>query len=108
MEVVKEYEYLKNGNKICIRRKYKIKGVRDLKRDELDEYIKNNSDQIQNSKNLKDILANYNSSHENKISYSMLYQKYKTVFGPRKIKNPDNEESIKNPDTINNEYLTSL
>jgi hypothetical protein len=84
MEIQKEYEYLKDGRKVVIRRKYKINGVRDAKRDELDTYFKNNTEAIRNSKKLKDALTAYNDSHNNKISYSMFYQKYKSIFGLRK------------------------
>ena len=32
MEIEKEYNYLKDGKKVCIRRKYKINGVRAVKK----------------------------------------------------------------------------
>ena len=81
--VQKEYNYLRNGRKVVIRRQYKVNGMRNLKNEELDEYFKNNIEHIQNSK-LNDVLDEYNDSHENQISYSLLYQKYKTLFGYRK------------------------
>lgn len=93
MEIQKEYNYLKDGKKVCIRRKYKINGVRSAKRNELDEYFKNNTETIKNSKILKDLLDEYNDEHEHKISYSMFYQKYKTIFGLRNAHNNDNNNN---------------
>ena len=84
MEVRKEYEYMKDGKKVCIRRTYIVKGVRSTKKSELDEYFKNNAEIIKSSKNLNNILSDYNDNHDIKISFSMLYQKYKGVFGTRK------------------------
>ena len=96
MNVEKEYEYMKGNNKVCVKRKYKIKGIYELKKNELDEYFKNNAETIKSSKNLNGILADYNSKHENTISFSMLYQKYKAVFGTRKSqkKQPIEEDLI--------------
>ena len=84
MEVKKEYEYIKNGKKVCIRRTYTVKGVRSIKQNELDEYFKNNAEIIKSSKNLNNVLSDYNDNHDIKISFSMLYQKYKGVLGTRK------------------------
>lgn len=92
MEIEKEYNYLKDGKKVCIRRKYKINGVRAVKKNELDEYFKNNSETIKNSKILKDVLDAYNDEHDNKISYSMFYQKYKAIFGLRNTHNNQSNE----------------
>ncbi len=81
MEVCKEYKYVKNGKVIRIKRKYEVKGVRSIKQSELEEYFKNNADDIRTNKKLVEVLADYNNTHENKISYSMLYTKYKSLFG---------------------------
>ena len=87
MEVFKEYEYVKNGKTIRIKRKYEVKGTRAIKQKELNEYFKNNADEIRSGKKLKEVLADYNNTHENKISYSMLYTKYKSLFGSLKKHN---------------------
>ena len=111
MEVVKEYEYERDGRKVCIRRAYNVKGTKHAKQCELDEYFKNNAETIKSCKKLNTILEDYNSKHNNKISFSMLYQKYKTVFGNRKThsRTSFSEESdtnsevsicIDNPNTI--------
>ena len=111
MEVVKEYEYERDGRNVCIRRAYNVKGTKHAKQCELDEYFKNNAETIKSCKKLNTILEDYNSKHNNKISFSMLYQKYKTVFGNRKTQSRSSfsEESdsnsevstcIDNPNTI--------
>ena len=81
--ITREYEYLRNGKKVIIRRQYSINGTRNLKNEELDEYFKNNIDFIKNT-NLNNVLEEYNKNHDNKISYSLLYQKFKKLFGYRK------------------------
>ena len=86
MEVVKQYNYEKDGKTVVIKRSYTVKGTKGKKINELDEYFTKNADSIKNSKKLKDVLDVYNSKHDNKISFSMLYQKYKTVFGNRRCK----------------------
>ena len=84
MEVIKEYNYEKNGKNVCIKRSYTIKGTKGKKISDLDAYFTKNADTIKSSKKLRDVLASYNDEHEDKISFSMLYQKYKTVFGSRR------------------------
>ena len=98
MEVVKEYNYEKDGKTVCIKRSYTVKGTKGKKINELDEYFTKNADSIKASKKLKDVLETYNNEHENKISFSMLYQKYKTMFGNRRckaVKSSENEEEEK-------------
>ena len=84
MEVVKEYNYKINGRNVCIKRNYTVKGIRSKKINELDEYFKNNYEAVKESKKLKDVFESYNNAHDDKISFSMLYQKYISVFGRRK------------------------
>ena len=98
MEVEKVYNYLKDGKKVSIRRRYTKTGIRNIKRNELDEYFKNNADVIKESKTLDKILETYNNEHDNKISYSMFYNEYKTIFGFRKNHNKQkqNEEEEHN------------
>ena len=102
MEVVKEYEYERDGRKVCIRRAYNVKGTKHTKQCELDEYFKNNAETIKSCKKLNNVLDDYNNKHDNKISFSMLYQKYKTIFGPRKnqSKSSFSEESDSNSEVL--------
>ena len=97
MEIIKEYEYLIDGKKVSIKRAYNVKGTKISKKNELDEYFKNNAEIIKSSKKLNNILEDYNNKHKNKISFSMLYQKYKAVFGTRKSQ----KNIIKNDDKVN-------
>ena len=93
MEVIREYNYLRDGRKVCIKRAYNIKGIREAKKNELDEYFKQNAESIKASKNINNILDDYNGKHVNKISFSMMYQKYKAIFGTRKSqKHPDTND----------------
>ena len=91
---MKEYTYQINGRKVIIKRKYKINGTRNKKSEELKEYFKNNAEAIKSNKKLNEVLETYNKLHDNKISYSMLYQYYKSLFGFRKPK----KETKKNKD----------
>ena len=85
IEVAKNYQYIKNGTKITIKRKYQIKGTKNAKHEEVAEYFKNNLEHIKNSTcRLNDLLDEYNQEHEKKISYSMFYQNYKNILGFRK------------------------
>ena len=80
----KEYKYINaKGKEVIVKRQYKITGSREAKKNELDEYFKNNIDFIK-SNNLNKVLEDYNEDHDNKISYSMIYQRYKVLFGFRK------------------------
>lgn len=103
MEVQKDYTYLRDGKKVCIRRKWTNKGTRHIQNDELDEYFKNNADDIKNSKRLQEVLETYNSTHDNKISLSLLYKKYKTVFGLRKNHNKPNNKNEEEDKSESNE-----
>ena len=87
MEVYKEYEYIKDGKTIRIKRSYKIKGTRAKKQSELDEYFKNNAEDIRTSKKLTEVLVDYNQTHKHKICYSTLLNKYHSLFGMRRGNN---------------------
>ena len=83
--VTREYTYIKNGKTIVVKRKYAVKGDRVIKNSELDNYFKDNVDELTSrKKKLKDIVEEYNNSHSAHVSYSKFYQKYKDVFGFRK------------------------
>ena len=100
MEVYKEYEYVKDGKTVLIKRKYNIKGINSIKQNELNEYFKNNADDIRSNKKIREVLNDYNNTHKNKISYSMLYNKYKSLFGMRKnnIQSKENDEICEEDD----------
>ena len=109
MEVRKEYEYIrKDGRKVSIKRAYNIKGTKSAKKNELDEYFKNNAEVIKASKNLNGILTDYNNNHDIKISFSMLYQKYKAVFGTRKSQHAQQNNDKTDNDNNNSGPLESL
>ena len=80
----KEYKYLRNNKPVVIRRSYEKKGLIELKQQELEEYFKNNAERIKSDKSLRNVFESYNETHQNKISYSMFYQKYVSVFGSRR------------------------
>lgn len=80
----KEYKYLRNNKPVVIRRSYEKKGIIELKQQELEEYFKNNAERIKSDKSLRNVFESYNEIHQNKISYSMFYQKYVSVFGSRR------------------------
>lgn len=94
--IFKEYKYTKNNKEIIIKRKYVNNGKRELKQNELNEYFRNNSERIKSERKLQNILNDYNDNHENKISYSMFYSKYKNIFGFRKNRRNNNSDDSEN------------
>ena len=84
MEVQKTYDYIRNGKHVHVKRSYVVKGTVGTKQSELEEYFKNHADTIRSKGKLSKVLEDYNESHSNKISYSMLYNKYVAMFGQRR------------------------
>ena len=82
--IEKQYVYEKNGRRITIKRKYVNKQNRSFKNNELDEFFKNNTEELKSrSRTLQTILDAYNNNHA-PVSYAKFYSKFKTVFGYRK------------------------
>ena len=84
MEVNKTYDYVRKGKIVHVKRKYVVKGTVGTKQNELDTYFNNHADTIRSNVKLSKVLEDYNDTHTNKISYSMLYNKYVATFGPRR------------------------
>ena len=107
MEVVKEYNYNINGRNVVIKRHYAVKGNRAKKICELEEYFKNNYERVRDIKKLRDVYESYNNEHEDKISFSMLYQKYISVFGRRKKQTIKTDNNAVNKTDNNSENTES-
>lgn len=90
--VEKTYTYTYNGKPRVVKRKYAVDVDRINKNNELDEYFKYNLDEIKSSKRLKDVFDDYLSNHS-KISFGKFYLKYRAVFGRRRTKEPNNDET---------------
>ena len=88
--IEKQYKYSKNGKDIIIKRKYTIKTARIIQNNELDQYFKDNQEELRSKKKLKDIVEEYNKNHS-KVSYAKFYLKYKNVFGYRKNRKTTDE-----------------
>lgn len=100
--IEKEYVYEKNGRKITIKRKYVNKQNRSFKNNELDEFFKNNTEELKSrSRTLQTILDAYNNNHA-PVSYAKFYSKFKTVFGYRK-----NHRNQQTQNQTQNENLTT-
>ena len=99
--IEKQYVYEKNGKRITIKRKYVNKQNRTLKNNELDEFFKNNAEDLKSRKTLKTILDPYNNNHA-PVSYAKFYSKFKTVFGYRK-----NHKNHQTQNVRQNENLTT-
>ena len=99
--VERQYTYkTKNGKDYIVKRKYFVKADRAVKNNELDEYFKYHIDELKSKKKLKDIVDEYNSNHS-KVSYAKFYLKYKNVFGYRKNRKENVNETTNEEETIN-------
>lgn len=102
MEVEKTYNYLRNGKPIQVKRTYVVKGNVGTKQSELEAYFKDHLDTLGPKSNLSKVWEDYNNTHTHKISYSMLYNKYVSVYGLRrqtcqsKKKQEESHEEITN------------
>lgn len=104
--VEKQYKYSKNGKEIVVKRKYTIKTARLIQNDELDQYFRDNEDELRSKKKLKDIVEEYNKNHS-KVSYAKFYVKYKNVFGYRKNRKTASLKAVTDvPSTDNNDHLS--
>ena len=99
--IEKQYVYEKNGKRITIKRKYVNKQNRTLKNNELDEFFKNNAEDLKSRIPLQTILDAYNNNHA-PVSYAKFYSKFKTVFGYRK-----NHRNQQTQNVTQNENLTT-
>ena len=101
-EVMKEYEYKnKNGKSVNIKRKYTIDGASNKRKQrELDEFFAKNADRFTDNVKIKALLQEYNESHENKISYSMFYTKYRKLFGTKRERRNKADDKTKVDDKI--------
>ena len=53
---------------------------------ELNDYFDNNIERIQGMKNIKQVMRDYNDSHESQVSYNIIYKKYNSIFNTRKTR----------------------
>ena len=96
MEETKErtYTYTTDSGKTrTITRRWKVKQEILAKRKELNDYFDQNADKIKNMKNITAVFNDYNNSHENKISYNLLYKKYISIYDSKKSKKQQNSQS---------------
>ena len=83
--ISKQYEYERNGHKLIIKRNYTIKGVIAAKQKELDDYFKEHDEELKtNTKSLQKLYNEHKQNWINNISFSMFYQKYKSIYGLRR------------------------
>ena len=83
----KTYTYIgKNGKEKHIHREWKVSTAKQQRNKELNDYFDNNMERIQGMKNIKQVMRDYNDSHESQVSYNIIYKKYNSIFNTRKTR----------------------
>ena len=83
----KTYTYIgKNGKEKRIHREWKVSTAKQQRNKELNDYFDNNMERIQGMKNIKQVMRDYNDSHESQVSYNIIYKKYNSIFNTRKTR----------------------
>ena len=102
----KTYTYIgKNGKEKRIHREWKVSTAKQQRNKELNDYFDNNMERIQGMKNIKQVMRDYNDSHETQVSYNIIYKKYNSIFNTRKTraKQVTQEEPITIDESTNEE-----
>ena len=102
----KTYTYIgKNGKEKRIHREWKVSTAKQQRNKELSDYFDNNLERIQGMKNIKQVMRDYNDSHEAQVSYNIIYKKYNSIFNTRKTraKQVTQEEPITIDESTNEE-----
>ena len=102
----KTYTYIgKNGKEKRIHREWKVSTAKQQRNKELSDYFDNNLERIQGMKNIKQVMRDYNDSHETQVSYNIIYKKYNSIFNTRKTraKQVTQEEPVTIDESTNEE-----
>ena len=77
----KTYTYIgKNGKEKHIHREWKVSTAKQQRNKELNDYFD------KGMKNIKQVMRDYNDSHESQVSYNIIYKKYNSIFNTRKTR----------------------
>lgn len=83
----KTYTYIgKNGKEKRIYREWKVSSAKQQRTKEVNDYFDTNLERIQGMKNIKQVMRDYNDSHETQVSYNIIYKKYNSIFNTRKTR----------------------
>lgn len=98
----KVYTYTSaNGKVRTIKRKWNVKQDKALQKQELNDYFTNNSDRIQQMKNITAVYEDYNKTHDNKLNYGMIYRKYTSIYKSKKEQKNENNKLSSDEITTN-------
>ena len=83
----KTYTYIgKNGKTKHIHREWKVSTVKQQRNKELNDYFDTNKERIKGMKSIKQVMRDYNDSHNTQVSYNIIYKKYNSIFNTRKTR----------------------
>ena len=89
----KTYIYkTKSGREKKIHRAWKVSTAKKQRSQEINDYFANNEERIRGMKNIKQVMRDYNDSHETQVSYNIIYKKYNSIFNTRKPRTKSIEE----------------
>ena len=89
----KTYIYLtKNGKEKKIHREWKVSTAKKQRNQEINDYFNDNIERIQGMKNIRQVMRDYNDSHDTQASYNIIYKKYNSIFNTRKSRTKNVEE----------------
>ena len=73
-----------NGKVRTIKRNWNVCAEKANINREVDEYFNNNTNRIQQMKNIKAIYDDYNNKHDIKVNYGKIYRKYVSIYKSKK------------------------
>ena len=89
----KTYIYVtKTGKEKKIHREWKVSTAKKQRNQEINDYFNDNIERIQGMKNIRQVMRDYNDSHDTKASYNIIYKKYNSIFNTRKPRTKNVEE----------------
>ena len=105
--VERTYTYERNGKLVVVKRSWRNNETLTTRRNTLNDYFKNNKDDIQKMKNYITVFNDYNNKNpQHKVSYSTIVNKIHKVFGYKNkhdiVNNGDNQQ-VNTNDSIDND-----
>lgn len=91
----KVYTYkTKTGKEKKIYREWKVSSAKQQRNQEINDYFRDNAERIRGMKNIKQVMRDFNETHDTQASYNIIYKKYTSIFNTRKSRTKHEPEVV--------------
>ena len=91
----KTYVYItESGKEKRIHRQWKVSTAKQQRTKDVNDYFDTNMDRIRGMKSIRQVMRDYNETHETPVSYNIIYKKYNSIFNTRKSRTRPVEEPV--------------